>query len=193
MEFIFALIVLFGLWMIFRWIRHPKQTISESELNIALCESPDDVDKNVPFRLIDDSDNMVRIKQDYPLSSNDNWVQTDEEWYVKVSGVSYRKDSVIWFIAGTSHEIEVVREPMPDYPDALAVYGRWKDKYGKMYRQQLGYVQDYDAQEISASLRKSKGCRLSAKPAMMFIPTKDKSPGLRINVALFEPRKSKGA
>jgi len=180
---------LFVLWLIIHLGNQSQQSISESELNIALCESHKDVDKNVPYSLTTDSDNVIRIKQDYPLSSNNNWIQTDEEeWYVKVSGVSRRKDAVVWFIAGTSREIEVVKEPMPDNPHALAVYGKWKDKYGKNYKEKLGYVEDYEAQEISDSLNQSKGCKLSAKLEMMFIPTEEKNAGLRINVTIFEPK-----
>lgn len=187
-----VLVCLFGLWLIIRLVSRSKKSISESELNIALCESHKDVEKEVPYRLTTDYYNVVRIKQDYPLSSNNNWIQTEEEeeeWYVKVSGVSLRKDAVVLFIAGTSREIEVVKEPMPDYPHALAVYGKWKDKYEKIYKEKLGYVDDYHAQEISESLNQSKGCKLSAKLRMMFVPTKEKKPGLRINVTIFEPKR----
>ncbi len=186
MELIFVLIALLGLWIFISWVRQPKHKISESELKIALCESPKDVDKNVAFRLVKDSDNVVRIKQDYPLSSNDNWIQSDEEWYAKVSGVSHRKDAVVCFIAGISRKIEVVREPMPDYPHAIAVYGKWTDRNGKNYHEKLGYIDDDNAYEISENLKQSKDYKLSAKVVMMFVPTKDKGPGLRINVTIFE-------
>ena len=185
------LVCFFVLWLIIRLVSQPKKSISEFELNIALCESHKDVEKNVPYRLTTDSDNVVRIKQDYPLSSNNNWIQTDEEeWYVKVSGVSHRNDAVVCFIAGTSREIGVVKEPMPDYPHALAVYGKWIDKFGKIYKEKLGYVDDENAQEISESLNQSKDYKLSAKLGMMFIPTKEKEQhGLRINVTIFEPKR----
>lgn len=189
--FISVLICLFCLWLFICLNNRSQQSISESELNIVLCESHKDVKNNVSYRLTKDSDNVIRIKQDYPLDSNDNWVQVDDEddeteWYVKVSGVSNRKDAVIWFMAGTSRKVEIVKESMPDYPYALAVYGKWKDKYEKIYNEKLGYVEDCYAQEISEYLNQSKNYKLSAKLRMMFIPTEEKMPGLRINIAIFE-------
>ncbi|MHC4191753.1 MAG: hypothetical protein ACYSUB_19075 [Planctomycetota bacterium] len=185
MYYIVALIVLIGIWIIISSTYHRKPRISESEINIALCESSKDVDNNVPFRLIKDADNVIRIKQDYSLDSNNNWIKTDEDWYVSVSGVSYRKDVVAWFIAGTSREIELIKEPMSDYPHAIAVYGKWKDSYGKSHNEQLGYIDDDNAREISLYMTRSKDYKISAKLAMMYLPTEHKNPGLRIIVGLF--------
>lgn len=158
------------------------------KVNLEICETYKEVSNNVLFRLENDSDNVIRIKQEYPLNKPRKWDISFEEWNTPVAGVSYRVQNVMNLMAGSSRQIILAQEPMPKYPHAIAVYGRWNNKRGKGQRKQLGYLQDYEARQITKRLAKMKDYLLLAKLAKMFIPTRDKeAPGLRIDVAILEP------
>ena len=155
---------------------------------VVLCESYSDVGNDVLFRLVDDADNVIRIKQEYNLTKQKDWDIADEEWNLQVAGVSHRIESVMRFIAGESRKVRLAPEPMPKYPHAIAVYGEWLDKRGRRFKEQLGYVPDEEARDINKRISKAKDYLLAGKLAKMFIPTREKStPGLRIDVAIFSP------
>jgi hypothetical protein len=156
-------------------------------LRIELCESYKDVGDDVPFRLVDDPDNVVRIKQNYPLNMPQDWEMAGEEWSLQVAGVSYRAENVMHFIGGSSRRIKLAQEPMEKYPHAIAVYGEWTDKQGTNQKAQLGYLPNTDAKKITKELTKIRDYLLVGKLAKMFIPSGEKgTPGLRVDVAIFQ-------
>ena len=73
------------------------------KLNITLCESPGNVAENVPFRLATDAENVIRIKQSYPIVGDGNFSFNAHEWELPVAGVSHHPDSVMGFIKGESY------------------------------------------------------------------------------------------
>lgn len=164
-----------------------KLAIQKSQLNITLCESYNDVENDVPFRLVDDQDNVIRIKQTYPIDKK--WDIIEERQFINVAGVSYRQDEVISFIAGTSRQIKLQRVPSDEYPHAIAVFGMWSDAQGKTNKQQLGYVPDEEAEDIADTIGKQADCQIVGKLIKMFIPTNTaKTAGLRIDIALCKKR-----
>jgi hypothetical protein len=162
----------------------PKGT----QLQVVVCESRSDAPDNVPFRLVSDPDNVIRINQEYTVPSSKSWDVVDEEWNVEVVGTSYRVETVLGFIAGESRQIQLVRAPMPRYAHAIAVYGEWVNKKGKPERAQLGYLPNDYAKTISKEMAEHGDYVLVAKIWTMFIPTQEKeNPGLRIDVQILEP------
>jgi hypothetical protein len=156
-------------------------------LRVELCESYKDVGDDVLFRLVDDPDNVIRIKQRYPLTIPQDWEMAGEEWSLQVAGVSYRVENVMHFIGGSSRRIQLVQEPMVKYPHAIAVYGEWIDKRETKQKSQLGYLPNTDAKKITKALTKMRDYLLVGKLAKMFIPTGEKgTPGLRVDVAIFQ-------
>jgi hypothetical protein len=157
-------------------------------LRIDLCESYKDVGDDVPFRLVDDPDNVIRIKQKYTLTIPKDWEMAGEEWSLQVAGISYRAENVMHFIGGSSRQIKLVQEPMEKYPHAIAVYGEWIDTKGTKQKAQLGYLPNTDAKRITKELTKMRDYLLIGKLAKMFIPSGEKGmPGLRVDVAIFQP------
>ncbi len=156
-------------------------------LRVELCESYKDVGDDVPFRLVDDPDNVIRIKQRYTLTVPQDWEMAGEEWSLEVAGVSYRVENVMHFIGGNSRRIKLVQEPMEKYPHAISVYGEWIDNRGTKQKVQLGYLPNTDAKKITKELTKMRDYLLVGKLAKMFIPSGEKgTPGLRVDVAIFQ-------
>jgi hypothetical protein len=100
------------------------------KLDVTLCESPRDVADNVPFRLVTDAENIVRIKQSYPVAGDGRSTFNAHDWELPVAGVSHCPEAVMSFIAGGSRSIRLVQEPRNKYPPAIAVYGKWKGVKG---------------------------------------------------------------
>jgi len=157
------------------------------KLDITLCESARDVADNVPFRLVTDAENIVRIKQSYPMAGDGRFTFNAHDWELPVAGVSRRLDAVMSFIAGESRSIRLVQKPRNEYPPAIAVYGKWKGVKGKTYKKKLGYIPDDSVREISDCWKRTPNCILAGKLSMMFIPHRDKGAGLRIEVAILTP------
>ncbi len=154
------------------------------KLNITLCESPGTVAENVPFRLATDAENIVRIKQSYPMAGDGRFTCNAHDWELPVAGVSRRLDAVMSFIAGQSRSIRLVQEPRNEYPPAIAVYGKWKGVKGKTCKEKLGYIPDDSVREISDCWKRTPNGIIAGKLSMMFIPYRDKGAGLRIDVAI---------
>ncbi len=157
------------------------------KLDITLCESPRDVADNVPFRLVTDAENVVRIKQSYPMVGDGRFTLNAYDWELPVAGGSHRSDAVINFIAGESRSIRLVQKPRNKYPPAIAVYGKWKGAKGKTYKEKLGYIPDDNVREISDCWKRTPNCILAGRLSMMFIPHRGKGTGLRIEVAILTP------
>lgn len=158
------------------------------QVQVFLCESYKDVANDVLFRLVDDPDNIIRIKQEYSLAAPKDWEIADDEWNLQVAGVSYRIEDVMCFMAGQSRKIRLAQEPMPKFPHAIAVYGEWVDERNKTQQALLGYLPDTYAKKITKQIAKQKDYLLFGKLSKMFIPAGDKqTPGLRIDVAIFRP------
>ena len=163
------------------------------KLDITLCESPRDVADNVPFRLVTDAENIVRIKQSYPMAGDGRFTLNAHDWELPVAGVSYRSGTVMSFIAGGFRSIRLVQEPRNECPHAIAVYGKWKGVKGKTHKEKLGYIPDNNLREISDCWKRTPNCVLAGKLSMMFIPHRDKEAGLRIEVAILtRPLRSNG-
>ena len=160
---------------------------NHDKLDITLCKSPRDVADNVPFRLISDADNIVRIKQSYPVVGDGRFTFTAHDWELPVAGVSDRPDAVMSFIAGRSRSIRLVQKPGRKYPHAIAVYGVWKGIKGETHKKQLGYIPDENVREISDCWRRTPNCIIAGKLSTMSIPHRGKGVGLRIEVAILTP------
>lgn len=158
-----------------------------NQLKISLYESDEEVPDNVPYRLINDPDNLVKIHQDYTIDSDKQWDILEEYWGLHIAGVSYREEEVLSFMAGENRKILLLREPTSKHPHAIAVYGTWTAK-NYLNKGQLGFVPDEDAREIHKKLKKLSEFMLCAKLNRMFIPTKEKNAGLMIDVILLEPK-----
>ena len=154
------------------------------KLDITLCESPTDVADDVPFRLVTDAENIVRIKQSYPTAGDGRFTCNAQDWQLPVAGVSDRPDAVMSFIAGKSRSIQLVQEARNGYPHPIAVYGVWKGIKGKTHEKQLGYIPDDNVREISDCWKRTPNGIIAGKLSMMFIPYRDKGAGLRIDVAI---------
>ncbi len=154
------------------------------KLDVTLYESPRDVADNVAFRLATDAENVVRIKQSYPVAGDDGFTFNAHDWELPVAGVSYRSEAVMSFIGGRSRSIRLVQEPRNEYPPAIAVYGKWKGFKGKTYKKKLGYIPDDNVREISDCWKRTPKCVLAGRLSMMFIPHREKGAGLRIEVAI---------
>lgn len=159
----------------------------QKKLNIGIYDSDKEVPENMPYRLKNDPENLVRIWQDYIIDSEEKWDTLDEYWGLHVSGVTYREKSVLSFISGENRRVKLVSEPTSKHPHAIAVYGKWVNN-NKQYEDQLGFIPDECAKEIYKRTRKVSQYLLSAKLNRMFVPTKDKNAGLMIDVILKEPR-----
>lgn len=167
-----------------------NRVIQRSQLNITLCESYNDVKNDVPFRLVDDQDNVIRIKQSYPIDRK--WDIIDERQFINVAGVTFRQEEVISFIAGASRQIKLKKATSDEYPHAIAVFGTWSDAQGKTNTQQLGYVPDEEAEDIADTISEQPDCRIVGKLIKMFIPTNTKqTAGLRIDIALCKKNRTK--
>jgi len=174
---------------IFNFIRGKE---NYGQLDVVLCESYHDVGNDVLFRLTTDPPNVIRIKQEYNLLSNQNEKKhkldmIEEEWGVEVSGISYRSVNALSFISGKNQRVILTPQPIEKYPHAIAVYGQWLDPQGKIQKEHLGYLPNDYAKQISCIIRGDKSSVLSGKLSKIFIPYKEKqTPGLRIDVAIFQ-------
>jgi hypothetical protein len=157
------------------------------KLSVAIYDTHQEAPLNTPYRVKNDHDNVIRIRQNYIVDSREKWDTLDEHWGLHVAGVTYREEDVISFIEGEDWQIEVLREPTDKHPHAIAVYGIWKSR-GKRYKKQLGYVPNQDAKDIYKQIKKLSQYQLAAKLHAMYIPTKDKNAGLLIDIIVMEPR-----
>ncbi len=164
------------------------------QLDVVLCESYNDVGNDVFFRFVKDQPNVIRIKQEYNLHSNNQkgtkykLDMIEEDWGIEVSGISYRIDNALHFISGKSRRVILIPQPMEKYPHAIAVYGQWLNPQGKTQQEHLGYLPNDYAKQISNKIRDNKNSILAGKLSKIFIPYKKKqTPGLRIDVAIFQP------
>lgn len=146
------------------------------------------VKPNALYRYDSDPPNMLRIDQDYP-SELSNTKRIIDEFECRVAGVSYHMESVTSFIAGTNHKILAIEQPQAKYPHAIAIYGDWIDIEGKHKIEQLGYVPDEDAQNISRIRKQEINTVVEVKLTKIFAPIRDELiTGLQYNLAIFGPR-----
>jgi len=138
------------------------------------------------FRLSEDPPTTIRIKQSYPaelLQGRD----TIDEYRTRVAGTSYRTEDVNSFVSGTNQSVCVKHEPLKGHPNALAVYGMWKDKGGHFQNKQLGYVPSEEAEEIAEQLKTIRDYTFAAKLCTLFLPTREKHAGIRFDFVVLRP------
>jgi hypothetical protein len=140
------------------------------QFKMLLADSCDEVPKDTPFRLRTDCENIARINQEYPKDQYSDKEIADEFNCVKVAGVSYRQETVLNFILSNYRHIKLVKEPQKQHPHAIAVIWNWLDESGKIHSEQLGYVEDGIARDISKTCKKYPDHELIAKLSMMFLP-----------------------
>jgi hypothetical protein len=103
---------------------------------------------NEEFRLTTDKPNVIRLIQDRPEKMSKELARS-----VKVSGLSYRMETVNKFIEGKNRKIELEYEPSKEYPQAIKVLGLWEDQNG-INKEQIGYVEDDIAKWIHEGNKK---------------------------------------
>lgn len=124
------------------------------------------------YRRSDDPSHVIRVDQERPPGYPKKLHE-----YIKVAGVSHRQSAVIAFIAGHDRHLSLRREPVPEHPKAIAVYGDWLDvdEDGR-HEALLGYV----PRDISESIANDRP--VAATLEAMFAPDEIRSAGLRINI-----------
>ncbi len=151
--------------------------------DLPVYDSYKDAPKKSVFRLPRDNKNVLRFN--YVFKNGKSIWAAIEAWKVHVAGVSYRPKVVTSFIYGEQRSVEVEKRPTKKYPHALAVIGKWKDTRRYHQKSQLGYVPDDEAKEITDIIKKHPGSKILSELGMIYLPTKDKNPGIRIDVAVF--------
>lgn len=167
-----------------------KKEVKKVSIAIEIIKEGEEntVKPNSLYRYDSDPPNMLRIDQDYP-SELSNTKRIIEEFECRVAGVSYRMESVTSFIAGTNHKILAIEQPQTKYPHAIAIYGDWTDIEGKHKIEQLGYVPDEDAKEISKIRKQEKDTVLEVKLTTIFASIGDELiAGLQYKLAIWGPR-----
>lgn len=142
----------------------------KKESRVAPVLPPNKRDWGVEYRRPDDAENVIRINQRPPKGFPERLFE-----FAAVAGVSYREDDVRAFIMGTEQEISLRRVHVDEqHPSALAIWGLWVE--GKERRSaQLGFV----PREMNDAIGEKP---VAATLVAMYAPTKDKGPGLRIDI-----------
>lgn len=157
------------------------------QLKINIYNSYREAPEDEPFRLPTDEGNIVRIKQQDEIDDYAKWDVVEEE-NMSVAGTSYRIDNVMRFMAGHLRRIKLIDAPIPKFPHAIAVYGKWYEDGDTSYEEQLGYIPNDYAKYLNKQIKKLSRFLLVGKLTHMFFPTDEKpSPGLLIDVTLFQP------
>ncbi len=130
-----------------------------------------EAERNKEFRLKKDKPNVIRVIQDRP-----DKLSRELSRGVKVSGTSYRKESVEKFIEGNNKKIELEYSPTEKYPQAIKVLGLWEDETG-YHKEQIGYVEDEEALSIYEIF---ENLPIGATLWTIYKPYKNKGAGIRI-------------
>lgn len=150
--------------------------VRNNGITICIIEGWGEVDKleyNKEFRLIDDEDNVIRIKQASPEDINILRLEA-----INVTGlhIGNRHSNLVKIIFGSYRRIKLVREPEnPKDKNAIMAIGQCKYK-GKYFEGHIGYIPKEYAEDL-----KDLG-ELAATIKTMYMPNEDKSAGIRINI-----------
>lgn len=139
------------------------------------------------FQLPDDPPTTIRIRQSYPAYLLQGRDTVEEYRNTMVAGTSHRPDAVNSFVSGTNQSVFVKHEPLNEYPNALAVYGTWKDKGGHSQNKQLGYVPSDEAEDIAKRVKTISDHTFAAKLWVLYLPTGKKRAGIRFDLVVLRP------
>lgn len=127
------------------------------------------------YRLEDEPPLIIHVRQRGPLCSG-----TDFAKEVAVAGISrepYRTNAER-FCRGTYRWLELQRQPSEKFPQAITVIGRWWEG-GAEQSAQIGWVPDQFAKRVHSTIPEGT---LRARLYLIFLPTEDKSHGLRFDL-----------
>lgn len=101
-----------------------------------IIDDPTRREVDVDYRREGDEKHIFRVNQIQPKGYPKKIAE-----YIPVSGVSYRQEDVIAFIAGRNRRLSLRREVIIEgEPLALAVDGAWEDWDGNAHAATLGYI-----------------------------------------------------
>ncbi len=155
---------------------------------LPVYDSYKDAPKNAVFRLCGDEQRLIRFNSVF--DNEEGFFSAIERWNVGVAGVSHQPEAVLSFAYGEKRRVVIKKKALKKYPHALAVMGTWQDSKTYIKTEQLGYVPNDDARQISTVSGKYKNPEILAKLNMIFLPTEDKDPGIRIDIGLFSTDKT---
>ena len=137
----------------------------------------DDLPPNEDFRFPDDPQHFIRFS-----------AETSKEWFlvereVPVSGISHApaRRHAEAFIRGSRRQVVLERDPTnPFDQDAVKVVGLWLDEDETKQTGQIGWLPRELAKRIASGL--PPNTPLAAELELMFAPTADTGPGVRLTV-----------
>lgn len=127
------------------------------------------------YRLKGDPPHIIHVRQRGPLCSGSEFARD-----VAVAGISREpcREQAERFCRGTYRWLDLQRQPVPRYPHAIAVMGRWWEA-GAEQRAQIGWVPDKTARRVQAEIPEGN---LRARLYLLFRPSEGKSPGVRFDL-----------
>ncbi len=129
------------------------------------------------YQELDDPPHIIRIKQKAPKGLPKKFAYDIQVAGISRSPYSFHAES---FIKGVNRLLELERDPNnQNDPNAIKVMGTWTDSDGQIHNEQLGWVPATIAQNIALEI---SGEPIGATIKTMFIPTEDRSLGLRMDI-----------
>ena len=127
------------------------------------------------WRAEDEPSRIRYIRQRGPLCSG-----TEFEREVAVAGISREpfRTNAERFCRGSYRWLDIERQPIPDYPHAIAVFGRWWEE-GTERRAQIGWVPDRLAKRVQKMIPQGT---LRGRLYMVFLPDGQRGPGVRFDL-----------
>ncbi len=157
------------------------------DVHVTDVEGSYEVGIDEEYRFTSDQSNVTRIKQNPPNKLGKKIFEN-----ISVAGVSdeLSAENANNLISGKNRRIELEKEPNNPYDqNAIKVIGYWEDVTGRTSGQ-IGYLPKEVASEIASKYQDSD---IGASIHIMYSPTKQKSPGFRINIWTTKAKPRKGA
>lgn len=127
------------------------------------------------YRLEGEPPHILHVRQRGPLCSGSDFAKE-----VAVAGISREpcRTSAERFCGGTYRWLELQRQPVEKFPQAIAVIGRWWEG-GVEQKAQIGWVPDEIARRVRSEIPEGT---LKARLYLIFLPAEGKSPGVRFDL-----------
>lgn len=141
-----------------------------------IISDPKEIEPDKPYRRRDDPENIIRMRQSRPKGFS----KRASAYWIAVAGISQRMSVVESFFSGANQRITLERDPQNEHDqNAIKVLGAWDDSDGSHHQGQLGWI----PKDVTKEIAKDYADRpLVGTIEVIFLPSGEKSGGIRINV-----------
>src|SRR5690625_4957937 len=173
MEILLSLLMIGGgIWFGFKKYKAATPAIHE---RVKVVHNRPDVEFNVPYRLYSDDPNVIRYR---PSAPREGYVSIYD--FLPVTGISYDgrdKAAKRMIFKGQNRGVRLQRDLGNKFdPNAIKVIGHWMES-GRQKEAQIGFIPADTAEEL-----KHFSGDMVATISQIFAPSRDKTPGFRIDI-----------